>query len=83
MEKCPRKDRWEYIDVIPLLSLLGVYHCNHLLHMCRKFVYINITNERINKVAIGYMINPKLLVNKVFREQVKKCWGYIFYKDTM
>ena len=69
--KIPRKYKWEYCDVIPLFPLLGVNNGLPLLHMSNIFVYINTRDERINQFAIGYMINPTLHVNKVFRDQVK------------
>ena len=59
------------IDVIPLLALLGVNHSQPILHMYKIFVYIYTTDKQINQFEIGYMINPTLQVNKVFREQVK------------
>ena len=49
----PRKDKWEYFDVVPLLTLLGVNHHLPLLHMCKTFVYINCTEKRINQFEIG------------------------------
>ena len=40
-------------------------------------------DEIINKFAIGYMINPSLNCNKVFREQVEKWLSVSFHKNTM
>ena len=34
-----------------------------------KDVFINTTEESINQLAIGYIIDPRLHVNKVFRYQ--------------
>ena len=56
------------------MQLLGINHCLPLLHMSKKFVYINNIEERIYYFAIGYMVNPILHVNKVFKEQVENAW---------
>ena len=45
--------------------------------MSKKMVYLYATYEQINKFAIGFMINPSLHINKVFREQFKKVKNYI------
>ena len=45
-------------------------------------VYLYTIDERINRFAIGYMINPTLHVNKVFRKQVVICLKGTFYKNT-
>ena len=37
----------------------------------------------MNKFEIGYMINPALNVDKVFREKVDKCLREIFHQNTM
>ena len=55
------------INVIPLLPLLGVNNLQPILYMYKILVYIYTTDERINKFAIGYMINPTLHINNVFR----------------
>ena len=42
-----------------------------IAYVQRNF-YINTTKKRINLFAIGYMINPTLNVNRMFRDQVEK-----------
>ena len=69
--KTPRKDKWEYYDVVPLFPLLGANHRLLLLHMSNTYVYMSTTEKFINQFAIGYMIKPALNVNKVFRDQVE------------
>ena len=69
--KIETKYRWETLDVIPLLPLVGVNHRQPILHMSKILVYMYTTDERINIFSIGYMINPTIHINKVFREQVK------------
>ena len=53
-------------------SLLGTNHRQPLFHMAKSYIWIEETKELINKFSIGYMINPKLNINKAFREQVNK-----------
>ena len=65
--KIQSKDKWEYCGFIPLFPLLGVNHHLPIFHMSKLIININSTEKRINKSAIGYMVNPKLNVNKVFR----------------
>ena len=62
----------ETIDVISILPLLGINHRQPLIHMSKILVCIYTTEKKINQFSIGYMTNPSLRVNKVFREQVEK-----------
>ena len=55
----------------------------HLHWICQFFNYINGTEERINKCAIGYTVNPVLHVNEVFIEQVDKCLRENFNQSCM
>ena len=52
-------------------SLLGTNCLRTLLHMVKSYIWLEETNERINKFSIGYMMNPNLHKNKDFKEQVK------------
>ena len=70
-EKVPGKDKWETLDIIPLMPLLGFNHRQPILHMYIRMVHCYSIDESIDQFAIGYMINPSLYVNKVFREQVE------------
>ena len=63
--------------------MLGVNNCQPLLHMSKRLFYIYTTDKQINQFAIGYMINPTLQVNTVFREQVKKCLRATFHPSIM
>ena len=48
--------------------------------MAKSYIWIEETNQRINELSIGYMMNPSLNMNKAFREQVKVCLKtHIFY----
>ena len=42
-----------------------------LLHMSKSYFWFEETNQSINEFSIGYMMNPNLHRNKVFKEQVK------------
>ena len=56
-----------------MFPLLGDNHHLLLLHMAKRFIWIEETGERINKFEIGYIINISLYVNKTFRYQMEKC----------
>ena len=60
------------------MPLVGVNHYQSTMKMSKRMVYIYSTDEQMNPFAIGYAIKPSLHVNKVFREQVKKCLLYTF-----
>ena len=55
------------IDVIPLLTLLGANHLQPIINMSKRLVYLYTTNKQINQFEIGYMVNPSLHVDKLFR----------------
>ena len=48
---------------MPMLPLLRYNHRLPLLHMVKRFIWIEETGERINEFEIGYIINPSLYVN--------------------
>ena len=51
--------------------------------MAKSYIWIEETNQRINEFSIGYMMNPNLNINKVFREQVKVCLKTTFFSSTI
>ena len=67
--KIPGKYKWETLDFIPLMPLVGVNNRQTTLHMSKITVHCYSTNEAINQFAIGYMIKPSLNCKKVFREK--------------
>ena len=73
----------ETLDVIRLLPLLGVNHRQYILHMSKIMVHFYSINDSINQFAIGYMINPSLNFNKVFREKVQMFLSVTFNEKTM
>ena len=64
-----------------MLSLLGKNHCLPLFHMAKRFICTN-GEIFINKLTIGYMINPGLNVKKDFREQSEECMYTTFSEIT-
>ena len=65
------------------MPLVGVNHRQPILHMSKIMVHCYSIDESINQFAIGYMINPPLQFNKVFREKVERCLSATFHEDTM
>ena len=63
---------------MPMLPLLMANHCQPLLHMDKRFIWIEETGELINEFETGYMINPSLHANKAFKEQVINCMNKIW-----
>ena len=53
---------YEYIIIVG-----GENHRLPLLHMVKRFIWINEAKNRINEFTIGYMINPGLNVNISFK----------------
>ena len=49
---------------------VGVNHCQPILNISKIMVHCYSIDEGINQFAIGYMLNPPLNSNKVFREKV-------------
>ena len=79
----PAKYKWELPDIIPLMSIVGFNHCLPILHLSKIIVHINSTEKTIHKFVIGYMINPSLHINRIFREQVEKFLDCSFSIKTM
>ena len=51
-------DKWEKLDVITLIPLVGLNHRQPILHMSKIMAHFYYTDESINQFPIGYMINP-------------------------
>ena len=51
--------------------------------MLKIMVHIYYIDDSINQFAIGYMINPSLHVDKVFREKVEKFLNYTYHEKKM
>ena len=81
-QKIETKDKWNQINVLSMEYML-VANCRMpLLHMSKSYIWIEETNQRINEFYFGHMLNPTLLTNKVFKEQVKTCFKNTFGPDT-
>ena len=63
--------------------MLGINHGPPLSHMAKSYIWLEETNQRIDEFSIGYMTNPNLNMNKVYREQVKLCMKITFSISTM
>ena len=48
-----------------------------------KLVHIYTTNEDVNQFYIGYIINPSLHINKIFKTKVEKFLGCYFSIETI
>ena len=77
------QDKWNQLNLMDIQSLLGTNHRPPLSHMAKSYIWLEETNQRINEVSIGYMMNPNLSMNKVFREQVTLCMKTTFSTSTM
>ena len=64
-------------------SMLGTNHCLTLSRTAKSYIWLEEKNQRINELSIGYMMNPNLSMNKVFREQVTLCMKTTFSLSTM
>ena len=51
--------------------------------MSKIMVHIYVTDKTVHQFAIGYMINPSLNINKMFKTQVEKCLGCYFSIKAM
>ena len=58
--------------------LLGTNHHLHLSNMAKSYIWLEEINERINEFSIGYKMNPNLIMNKTYKEQVKVCMKTTF-----
>ena len=65
------------------MPIVGVNHCLPILNMSKIMVHIYIIEKNVYQFVIGYMINPYLHFNNVFKTKVKKCLGCYFSIETM
>ena len=77
------KYKWRTLNVIPLISLVGINIRQPILHKSKTMVHCYSTDEIINTFTIGHIINPSLNCNKEFREQVRKWLSVSFHENTM
>ena len=62
--------------------MLGANCRMTLLHMSKSYIWIEVTNQRINEFSIGYMTNATLYKNRAFKYQVKVYFKHTFGPDT-
>ena len=63
--------------------MLGTDHNLPLSHTAKSYIWLDKRNQRINELSLGYMKNPNLNMNKVFRKKVKVCMKTTFSSSTM
>ena len=77
------EDKQNQLNLIDIQSLLGANHCLPLSHMANSYIWLEETNKCINQFSIGYTMNPNLIINKTFKEQVKVYMKTTFSTSTM
>ena len=82
-EKIPAKYKWKLPDVIPLIPIIGVNRCLPILHISKRIIHIYSTEKTIHPFANGYMLNPFLRINNVFRTQFQRLLGCSLSIETM
>ena len=65
------------------MTIVGVNHCQHILHMSKIMVHCYTTDENINPFSIGYIINPSLKCDNVFKIQVEIFLSVLFSFRTI
>ena len=65
------KDKWNQLYLLSMQSVLWANCHIPLIHMSKRKIYIEETNERMNEFSFAYMCNPTLYKHKVFKDQVK------------
>ena len=76
-KKTSAKYKWEIPHIIPIMPIVGFNHCLNKLHLSKIMVQIYTTGKTIN-FSVGYMINPSLNFNNVFRKKVENAWVILF-----
>ena len=76
------KDKWNQIHLLSMESVLGENCRIPLIHMSKRKMCIEETNEHIHEFSFASMLNPTLHTKKVFKEQVKACLSNTFGADT-
>ena len=60
--------------------MLGTNNCLPLSHIAKSYIWIEETNQRINELSIGYMMNPNFNKHKGFERASEGIFGkHIFY----
>ena len=63
-------------------SVLGENFRIPLILMSNRKIWIAEKNQRIIEFSFAYMLNPHLIMNKDFKDQVKTCLSNTFGADT-
>ena len=81
-KKIQAQYKWSRLNIMHIKYLLWTNHRLPLSHMDKSYIWLEETNQSTNQFSIGYMMNPNLIINKVFKEQVKLCMKTIFVTMT-
>ena len=65
------------------MLLVGINNIQPILYMSKWMVHCYNTDETINQFLIGYMINPSLNCNNLYRVQVEKLLSVSFSSGIM
>ena len=57
-KKIETKDKWNQLYILSMESVLAVNFRIPLIHMSKRKIYIEETNERTNEFYFAYMCNP-------------------------
>ena len=63
----PSKDKWELPAAIPLMPIVGANYRLPILHMSKRMVCLYRIEKTVHQFAIGYMINPSIHINRIFK----------------
>ena len=80
-KKIKTKLKWNKINLISMEYGLGSNCRIPLLHMSKRKVFIEVTNERINEFSFAYMCNPHLHIKKnVYRTSKNMFKSHIWFR---
>ena len=65
------------------MPTVGDNHSLPISHLSKIMVHIYTTRKTIHQFLIGYLINPSLLLNKIFKTQVENFLGCYFSISRM
>ena len=61
------EDKWNQLNLTDIQYLLETNHRLPLSHMAKSYIWLEETNQGLNDVSIGSMMNPNLSINKDFK----------------
>ena len=73
------KYKWNQLNLMDIKALLGKNQCMPLSHIAISYIWLGETNQPINELSIGYMMNPILNTKSIQRASESMYKKYIFY----